>query len=216
MDAMFSIYASVLAIKFPQHIPELLVYSRDIMRVSRQFKWPSWVIYDTSYRRHMAETGQRDWSKVDPSIYARCFTGWVWSPLWCTICISLDHDTSDCPFAPLQNRRGWRPLPYPPSSSAGRVLSKSRSTPICIKFNKYNGDCRHGELCKFRHECSQCQGPHPRSQCKGDANSVTKIDNWTVWGLEAAAPSTSYTYLLWCIVTLNSHQAMVPVSCFVV
>ena len=38
----FSVYASILA---PWHIPELLACPRDIMRVSRQFKWPSWVIY---------------------------------------------------------------------------------------------------------------------------------------------------------------------------
>ena len=67
----FSVYTSVLATRDTEHIPELLAYSRDIMRASRQFKWPSWVIYDATYRRHMAETGQRDWSKVDPSIYAR-------------------------------------------------------------------------------------------------------------------------------------------------
>ena len=67
----FSVYVSVLAIKFPQHIPELLADSRDIMRASWQFKWPSWVIYNTNYRRHITETGQHNWSKVDPSIYAR-------------------------------------------------------------------------------------------------------------------------------------------------
>ena len=65
----FSIYASVLALKYPQHIPELLAYSRNIMRVSCQFKWPSWVIYDINYRWHVADIGQRDWSKVDPSMW---------------------------------------------------------------------------------------------------------------------------------------------------
>jgi hypothetical protein len=92
----FSVYASVLALKFPQHLPELLAYSRDIVRASPQFKWPSWVIhvYDINYCHHMADIGQRDWSRVDPSIYAR-FTGWVRSPSWCTIYVTLDHDTSE-------------------------------------------------------------------------------------------------------------------------
>ena len=47
----------------------------------------------------MAETDQRDWSKVDPSIYAWCFTGWAPPPSWCTLCVTLDHDTADCPYA---------------------------------------------------------------------------------------------------------------------
>jgi hypothetical protein len=37
----FTIYASVLTTKLPQYIPEMLAYSRDIMRASRQCKWSS-------------------------------------------------------------------------------------------------------------------------------------------------------------------------------
>ena len=160
----FSIYTSVLATKHVEYIPELLAYSRDIIRASRQFKWPSWVIYDATYRRHMAETGQRDWSKVDPSIYARCFTGWARPPSWCTLCVTLDHDTADCPYASVQDRRARRLVPYEAGGVGPRSTTKIR--PICLKYNKYNGDCRHGESCKFRHVCSQCQGAHPRAQCK--------------------------------------------------
>jgi hypothetical protein len=173
----FTIYMSVLATKHPQYIPELLAYARDIMRASRQFKWPSWVIYDTIYRRHMAETGQRDWSRVDPSIYARCFTGWAKSPSWCVICVTLDHDTADCPYASNQERRARRSSPYPTSAAAGGPSHKPSlkgQAPVCIKFNKYNGDCRHGESCKFRHVCSQCQGAHPRSQCKQERSQTPK------------------------------------------
>ena len=57
-----------------------------------------------------------------------------------------------------------RPLPYVIGGAAPRTTAKTR--PICIRYNKYNGDCRHGEMCKFRHVCSQCQGMHPRNQCK--------------------------------------------------
>ena len=95
------------------HVPELLAYSREIMRASRQFKWPSWVIYDTCYCHHMAEIGQRNWSKVDPSICARCFTGWVRSSSWGTLCVTLDHDTANGLFAPLQDRRNRQSVPYP-------------------------------------------------------------------------------------------------------
>ena len=172
----FTIYASVLATKHPQYLPEMLAYSRDIIRASRQFKWPSWVIYDTLYRRHMAEIGQHDWSKVDPSIYARCFTGWAKSPSWCVICVTLDHDTADCPYASSQERRARRPSPYPSyaSNSSSHRPSPKGQVPICIKYNKYNGDCRHGESCKFRHVCSQCQGAHPRAQCKQERSQAPK------------------------------------------
>ena len=66
----FSVYASVFALKYPQHIPELLAYSRDIMRASGQFKWPFYVIYNIYYCRHMADISQHDWSKINPSIHS--------------------------------------------------------------------------------------------------------------------------------------------------
>ena len=52
---------------------EMLAYSKDIIRESRQFKWVIWL-----WHHQMEETGRRDWSKVVPSIYiyARCFAGW--------------------------------------------------------------------------------------------------------------------------------------------
>ena len=152
----------------------MLAYSRDIIRASRQFKWPSWIIYDSSYRRYMAETGQRDWSKVDPSIYARCFTGSARSTAWCEVCITLDHDTSDCPFASVQVRRNRRPSPYPAVGQPQGMRYADRMPPICLKYNKYNGDCKFGTSCKYRHACSLCQQAHPRSQCKQKADSVTK------------------------------------------
>ena len=54
----------------------------------------------------------------------------------------VDHDTSDCPFAPMQDRRAHRPLPYPPytpSGAAPRPSTKSRATAICIKYNNIMG-----------------------------------------------------------------------------
>ena len=63
----FSIYMSVLATKHGEYIPELMAYMRDIIRVSKQFKWPAWIIYDTNYRQHMAETGQKTGPRLIPA-----------------------------------------------------------------------------------------------------------------------------------------------------
>jgi len=158
----FGIYASVLATQFPQHVPELLAYMGDIIKASKQFKWPSWVIYDVAYRQCMEETGQKDWSKVDPSIYARSFTGWAKTSSWCTWCVSLDHDNSSCPFNNGQHYRhntNRRMQPYPTH------MIRGSSEQTCIKYNRYNGDCKFGENCKYKHVCSSCGGGHPKSKC---------------------------------------------------
>ena len=45
------------------------------------------------------DTWLRRASRIGQSIYARCFTGWARPPSWCTLCVTLDHDTADCPYA---------------------------------------------------------------------------------------------------------------------
>ena len=40
----FRIYASILVIKYPQYIPELLAYLHDNMKASSHIKWLPWVI----------------------------------------------------------------------------------------------------------------------------------------------------------------------------
>ena len=54
---------------------------------------PDPIYQDTNYRQHMAETGQKDWSKVDPSIYSRYLMGWSRPNSWCEWCVSLDHNS---------------------------------------------------------------------------------------------------------------------------
>ena len=44
------------------------------------------VSYDATCRYHIEEMGQRDWSKVDPSIYARYFMGWARPSSWYSQC----------------------------------------------------------------------------------------------------------------------------------
>ena len=174
----FAIYTSVVATKFPQRVPAMLGYMVDIIRTSRQFKWPSWVMYDANYRREAAASGQTDWSKIDPSLYARCFTGWARNTGWCDTCMTLDHDAADCPYN--QGTDGStvgikRPRRLPGGQTPG---PSRKATPrptntgdaVCIKYNKYGGDCMFGVRCHFKHICSICANEglhmeHPKTRC---------------------------------------------------
>ncbi len=45
----------------------------------------------------------------------------------------------------------------------GQMEPHSRDTgsggkTVCIKFNRYNGDCKYGKECKFAHVCARCGG----------------------------------------------------------
>ena len=158
----------------------MLGYMVDTVRASRQFRWPS---YDENCWREAAATGQTDWSKIDPSLYAHCFTGWAhftgWARNtgWCDICMTLDHDAADCPY----NQGGEASstgMKWPQMMQGGQLTpfrkSNSRAgnhaDAICFKYNKYGGDCMFGSWCHFKHICSVCAKEglhmeHPKSWC---------------------------------------------------
>ena len=116
-----AIYSAVLVTKYPERAQMLFMYSAIIARLSKRFRWLSWTIYD-QYFREAADTGKTDWSKIDSSIHAQCFTGMSLSAEgWCSICTSMDHVKATCPYRPADDQLGQkRPLakPKPPTKRA--------------------------------------------------------------------------------------------------
>ena len=56
----FAIYSAVLLTKHPDRAQSLLMYSAIIARLSKKFRWPSWIIYDQYFRQEAADTGKTD------------------------------------------------------------------------------------------------------------------------------------------------------------
>ena len=162
----FAVYVAVLGQHQPAKLPELLAYGSIIARASRKYRWPAWVVYDQNFRQEAAGNSDQSWTKVEPSLYAQCFTGQeARRENWCRTCQSVDHPSTACPYQ--SRKRAWSSQNGPGSPPAG---SSGRSDDICRKFNRYNGDCRFGRECRFRHVCSTCQGPHPAAKCKQAAS----------------------------------------------
>ena len=170
----FAIYVAVVAAHQPDRLAELMAYQASIAKASKKFKWPSWVIYDQNFRQEAAGNPGQSWAKVDPSIYAQCFTGQARSAEnWCMKCQGLDHPTEKCPSRP--RKRSWSSALGGAGSSGRRGLE---GIAICQKYNKYDGDCkfaREGKTCRYDHICSTCKDPsnrHPATKCrKGDSSN---------------------------------------------
>lgn len=71
----FALYTATLATKSPERIPDLMAYQTIIAKASQKYRWPSWVVYDQKFRQEAPGNPTQAWAKVDPSIYAQCFTG---------------------------------------------------------------------------------------------------------------------------------------------
>ncbi len=160
---MLCVYVAVLAPTQPERIAELMAYQAIIAKASTKYRWPSWVVYDQNFRQEVTGNVGQSWAKVEPGIYALSFTGQAISAEnWCARCQCLDHASSNCP---MQRKRSWSSAMGSPPAGQGRATSR-HDQPVCLKFNKFEGDCKFGNRCKFAHVCSSCREPHPVSKCK--------------------------------------------------
>ena len=97
----FALYVATLALSQPSRVPEMMAYQTIIAKASQKYRWPSWIVYDQNFRQEAANNLAQSWTKVEPSIYAQCFTGQAISPEnWCVHCHCLDHANKGCPLRP--------------------------------------------------------------------------------------------------------------------
>ncbi len=61
----FSVYSAVLISKYPERATSLLLYQKNIAYLSQRNRWPSWVVYDNSFRSEAADNAKTDWSLID-------------------------------------------------------------------------------------------------------------------------------------------------------
>ena len=79
----FAIYAVVVLSAQPHRATSIVMYMYHIAKLSKQFQWPSWIIYVHLFRELAAATGNQDWSNIEPSMYTTSFTNqMIKSPGW--------------------------------------------------------------------------------------------------------------------------------------
>ena len=83
----FALYAAAVLQEQQERAAKLMAYQSIIAKASLRYKWPSWVIYDMSFRQEMAGVTGVSWARVDLSIYSLCFTGQaICNENWCPTC----------------------------------------------------------------------------------------------------------------------------------
>ena len=168
----FATYVGVLAGSSPEVVPELMAYLIQIVRVSQDFGGLAWVNYDLAFRRQAAATGNRSWSKINPSLYSICFSGAARVSRRCELCLSTTHETLHCALAGGGDHDVGSRLAAIESavltfasvgsgagqSPAGRPFKRE----ICRNWNENR--CTYTK-CRYRHACRVCFGPRPAVEC---------------------------------------------------
>jgi hypothetical protein len=162
----FSFMIEVLATHYPHKVSELMAYQRTVVRAQRTFAGEGWVTYDTCFRRKAAATKSLDWGQVDFTLYNETFTGRAKALSRCKFCSSEHHTSVECQFAP-DARSGKRTSPKQSGYSGYSKFESNRpSSNVCHLFNHRAGNKCRFNPCKFFHNCTECGGDHPASQCR--------------------------------------------------
>jgi len=155
----FPSYVSVRGSEKPDLIPELMAYMTTILCVSQDFIGLAMI-------HLVALSGNTRCSEINPTLYARYFTGATRSASRCDLCMATSHKTTECAL-----------LGHPPTDSqsrphtmepAVRQFPPSRpawhpSGEICHLWN-WNSCTFH--WCHYTHISTFCRGSHPCPQGK--------------------------------------------------
>ena len=93
----FSALVGALSTKFADKVLEFMAYQALIVKCSRDYNGFGWVLYDRAFRRQVAVTKDLNWSKLNPTLHSLCLAGKAKNNKFCTICLSDNHTTEQCP-----------------------------------------------------------------------------------------------------------------------
>ncbi len=153
----FSVYAAILANRFPDKAPELLAYQATIVRAERNYEGRQWVIYDRQYRREALARRDLNWSVPNVRLYNEAFTGRARAIPRCSHCLADDHMASSCPSNLALPPAGMAPSPWRDQSAAPGTVPE-----ICRNFNE--GRIKK-PFCKYQNLCLSCHDSHPWLSC---------------------------------------------------
>ncbi len=151
-------------------ISELMAYLICLVRVSRDFQCVAWVRYDAAFRRQAAITGNRQWSKINPTLYFLCFAGRAQMVRRCELCMDTTHVTKECalftdPDPELPNRVDAieNAVLALTCNDTPRLGATVRAQPEPCRL--WNSNRCTFPRCRYRHVFRVCGGDHPSLNC---------------------------------------------------
>ena len=143
----FSVYIAIIALKYPERVPDLLGYQSLIIDASIQYEGDSWVGYDRRFRLSAAANLTKAWASLDPTLWNLAFAGNA-RVSRCKHCFALTHTSSKCEWA----SEATQAISTPPQPLIYPTRQYRR---IFRKWNNIPGRCPVAG-CTYEHICLTC------------------------------------------------------------
>ena len=167
----FSLYAAVVASRYPEKTKELWAYQATIIAEAQRCGGRGFVSYDSTFRQQMLSFESTDFSRINQSLYSTTFLSMRGKGQCCSMCNLPDHGREDCALNPSRTvpvvhmKESAAPTKVDPRGGSGEPRRKRPRRGACFAWN--DGSCKSSsESCKFEHVCSYCFGNHRRPFCK--------------------------------------------------
>lgn len=164
----FNTYISVMSIRYPERVIDLLAYSSTITKASADYEDTPWLAYDCHFRKLAEANGRQDWSQVESSLWTLYFAN-----------ASRKRAQESLSVVPVQEEAPTGgPEADRQKSSGGKWQAKSaRQEPqhpqpywkkgpqICRRWNRAPGGC-NDPACTYFHICLECHArDHKITRC---------------------------------------------------
>ena len=162
----FNTYISVIALREPQWVPDLLAYSSLVIQASRDYNGTPWRAYDIHFRKQAVAMKLIKWGEKDPSLWLSYFAPAL-AKQRCEEWGSLDHGRKDCDLM-QENQVTKHQLPRKgtytsQSTTCFNPYPTVKTPPICKNWNR--GNCS-SPSCSYRHICMECHSTlHREPHC---------------------------------------------------
>ena len=155
----FNTFISVVAMRNPNQVRDLLTYSSTIVKASQEFGGIPWLEYNIYFRRQIATQAKQQWEMIDASLWTMYFARATprSGP------ISTNGERKN----PIQDKRQ-------------QTYQNNRYNPrVCFRFNSHGG-C-YLTNCKFLHCCIRCrETSHTAIKCPRKPNPAHQhLAPWT-------------------------------------
>lgn len=146
----FSTFAAIYTEKYPSEAPYLFTYMQRVINISRShYGTYIWRTYDEKFRRLKQFSDSLPWHLQDHHVL---------------------QDAKDAVAQPrVYHNRPQRGRSTQQNSN--QQLNDGKSGP-CYAYNRRSGCMRPITSCRYRHECTSCQGPHPIFRCTKPSQEV--------------------------------------------
>lgn len=141
----FNTYVSLVAMRKPERVRDLLAYSSTIVKASKDFIGSPCLDYDVQFRQQAATQPDAEWARIDASMWT----------------VQFSRATPKPPGSAGAEKRSQAPDRSPRQRYAPYPTAQNR---VCFRWNSVAG-CQLTD-CKFAHTCSRCRDvSHIAPQC---------------------------------------------------